>query len=81
MDSNIYLAREKPKYTTGFAASLAMCCAAIAMTLVLRWAYARENKKRDQLIHEHGEEAIRARYTEEDLLMLGDKSPFFRYTL
>ncbi|KAF1349207.1 MFS general substrate transporter [Lizonia empirigonia] len=81
MGSNIYLAREKPKYTTGFAASLAMCVAAVAMTFVLRWAYARENRKRDQLIQEQGEEAMRARYTEEDLLMLGDKSPFFRYTL
>ncbi|KZM22328.1 transmembrane transport [Ascochyta rabiei] len=81
MGSNIYLAREKPKYTTGFAASLAMCIAAVAMTFVLRWAYGKENMKRDQLIQEHGEEAIRARYTDEDLLMLGDKSPFFRYTL
>jgi hypothetical protein len=51
------------------------------MTFVLRWAYAKENRKRDQLIQEHGEEAIRARYTEDDLLMLGDKSPFYRYTL
>ncbi|KAJ4361719.1 hypothetical protein N0V95_001612 [Ascochyta clinopodiicola] len=81
MGSNIYLAREKPKYTTGFAASLAMCVAAVAMTFVLRWAYGKENRKRDQLIQEHGEEAIRARYSDEELLMLGDKSPFFRYTL
>jgi len=81
MGSNIYLAREAPKYQTGFSASLAMCCLAILMTLVLRWAYARENRKRDQLIAEHGEEAIRARYSEEELLSLGDKSPFYRYTL
>ncbi|KAH7383871.1 major facilitator superfamily domain-containing protein [Pyrenochaeta sp. MPI-SDFR-AT-0127] len=81
MGSNIYFAREAPKYTTGFAASLAMCCSAILMTFVLRWAYAKENRKRDRLIAEHGEEAIRAKYTEEELLMLGDKSPFFRYTL
>jgi MFS family permease len=81
MGSNIYLAREKPKYTTGFAASLAMCVAAIAMTFVLRWAYARENRQRDQMIQEHGEEAVRARYTDEEMLMMGDKSPFFRYTL
>ena len=81
MGSNIYLAREKPKYTTGFAASLAMCVGAIAMTFVLRWAYARENRKRDQMIQEHGAEAIRARYTDEEMLMMGDKSPFFRYTL
>jgi len=81
MGSNIYLAREAPKYQTGFSASLAMCCLAILMTLVLRWAYARENRKRDELIAEHGEEAIRARYSDEELLLLGDKSPFYRYTL
>jgi len=81
MGSNIYLAREAPKYQTGFSASLAMCCMAILMTLVLRWAYAKENRKRDELIAEHGEEAIRARYSEEELLLLGDKSPFYRYTL
>lgn len=81
MGSNIYLAREAPKYTTGFSASLAMCCTAILMTLVLRWAYAKENRKRDELIAEHGEEAIRARYSEQELLLMGDKSPFFRYTL
>lgn len=81
MGSNIYLSREAPSYTTGFAASLAMCCLAIIMTFVLRWAYTRENNKKDQMILEHGEEALRAKYSEEELLMLGDKSPFFRYTL
>ncbi|KAH9878139.1 hypothetical protein J1614_003356 [Plenodomus biglobosus] len=81
MGSNIYLAREAPQYTTGFASSLAMCVAAIAMTFVLRWAYARENRKKDEMIAEMGEEAIRARYSEDELAMMGDKSPFFRYTL
>jgi len=81
MGSNVYLSREAPKYTTGFSASLAMCCTAILMTLVLRWAYAKENRKRDELIAEHGEEAIRARYSEQELLLMGDKSPFYRYTL
>lgn len=81
MGSNIYLAREKPKYTTGFAASLAMCFGAICMTFVLRWAYARENRKKDEMIAEQGEAAIRARYSEDELMMMGDKSPFFRYTL
>jgi len=81
MGSNIYLAREKPKYTTGFAASLAMCVASIAMTFLLRWAYARENRRKEQMLAEQGEPAIRAQYTEEDLDMMGDRSPFFRYTL
>lgn len=81
MGSNIYLAREAPKYRTGFGVSLAMCVAAIAMTFVLRWAYGQENKKRDQLFLEHSEEEIRARYTDQEMLDLGDRSPFWRYTL
>jgi hypothetical protein len=51
------------------------------MTIVLRWAYARENKKKDAMIAEQGEEAIRAQYTDDELMQMGDKSPFFRYTL
>jgi hypothetical protein len=81
MGSNIYLAREAPKYTTGFAASLSMCFAAIVMTIVLRWAYARENKKKDAMLADLGEDGIRAKYTEDELMHMGDKSPFFRYTL
>ena len=81
MGSNIYLAREAPKYRTGFGVSLAMCLAAIAMTFVLRWAYARENRKRDVLLGQHTEEEIRARYTEQQMLDLGDRSPFWKYTL
>ncbi|KAF1966574.1 MFS general substrate transporter [Bimuria novae-zelandiae CBS 107.79] len=81
MGSNIYLDREKPKYRTGFGVSLGMCCGAIVMTFVLRWAYARENRKREALFAEHGEGEIRARYSDQEMLELGDKSPFFKYTL
>jgi hypothetical protein len=58
-----------------------MCCGAILMTLVLRWAYARENRKKDAMLAEMGEAAIRAKYSEDELMNMGDKSPFFRYTL
>jgi len=81
MGSNIYISREAPKYTTGFSASLAMCFAAIIMTIVLRWAYARENKRKDAMIAEQGEAAIKAKYSDDELMQMGDKSPFFRYTL
>lgn len=81
MGSNIYLEREKPKYRTGFGVSLAMCCGSVIMTFVLRWAYQRENRKREALLREHGEDAIRARYSDAEMLELGDKSPFFKYTL
>ncbi|KAK2811655.1 hypothetical protein FQN50_001998 [Emmonsiellopsis sp. PD_5] len=79
--SNIFLAAEAPKYRTGFSVSLAMCVAGIAMAYVLRVSYGRINRERDQLVAEEGEEAIRARYTEEELLLMGDKSPFYRYTI
>lgn len=81
MGSNIYLAREAPKYRTGFGVSLAMCGAAIAMTFVLRWAYGAENKRRDELFQQNTEEEIRARYSDQEMLDLGDRSPFWRYTL
>lgn len=81
MGSNIYLEREIPKYRTGFGVSLAMCCTSIVMTFVLRWAYQRENRRREALLTEHGEQTVRARYSDQEMLELGDKSPFFRYTL
>ncbi|KAF2475581.1 MFS general substrate transporter [Lindgomyces ingoldianus] len=81
MGSNIYIAREAPKYHTGFGVSLTMVCCAILMTFVLRWGYTRENNKRAKLLMENTEEEIKSRYTEQEMLDLGDRSPFFRYTL
>lgn len=51
------------------------------MAFVLRIAYKRENAKRDELLAREGEEGLKAKYTEEELLDMGDRSPFFRYTL
>ena len=79
--SNIYIAAEAPKYPAGFGTSLAICCLAVVAAYVLRIGFQRENAKRDRLLAEEGEEAIRARYTEQELLDMGDKSPFYRYTL
>ncbi|KAF2186307.1 MFS general substrate transporter [Zopfia rhizophila CBS 207.26] len=81
MGSNIYLEREKPKYRTGFGMSLTMSCLSIVMTFVLRWGYGRSNAKRERLLREEGEKNIKSRYTEQELLDLGDRNPFFRYTL
>lgn len=51
------------------------------MAFVLRKAFQRENKRRDDLLAEVGEEGLKAKYTEQELLEMGDRSPFFRYTL
>jgi hypothetical protein len=79
--SNIYIGSQAPKYPVGFGVCLAMSVMAVIMAIVLRHAYAGENKRRDQLIAEHGAEVIRSRYTDQELLDLGDRNPFFRYTL
>jgi len=79
--SNIYYASQEPKYQTGFGTSLAICGAGIIAAYILRIAYQRENKRRDQLLESEGEDAIRAKYTEQELLDLGDLSPFYRYTI
>jgi hypothetical protein len=46
-----------------------------------RSAYKKENRLRDELLEREGEEAIRAKYTEQELLDPGDLSPFYRYTI
>lgn len=79
--SNIYFAAEAPKYPTGFGVSLAICVLSIIAAYILRVAYRRENQRRDDLVAAEGEAAIRARYSEQELLDMGDKSPFYHYTL
>lgn len=81
MGSNVYLSRQAPKYPAGFGVSMAMLLAAILMTFVLRYAYNRENKKKEKLLAGIGEEGVRAMYSEEELVHMGDMSPFFKYTL
>jgi MFS family permease len=80
--SNVYLAREAPVYHLGFGASFAFTAFAIIVTCVLRVAYGRENKRRDRLVEElGGEVGVKARYSEQELLDMGDRNPFFRYAL
>ncbi|PGH06807.1 hypothetical protein AJ79_06449 [Helicocarpus griseus UAMH5409] len=79
--SNIFFEADAPKYVTGFSVCLATCASGIVMAYVLRVTYSRINRERDALIAEKGEEAVRAAYTEEEMLDLGDRSPFYRYTV
>ncbi|KAL2784653.1 major facilitator superfamily domain-containing protein [Aspergillus keveii] len=79
--SNIYLARQAPQYPVGYGTCLGACVAGIVAAIVLRIAYASENKRKAALLRDEGEEAVRARYSEQELVDLGDKSPFFEYTL
>lgn len=79
--SNIYFAAEAPKYPTGFGVCLAICFLSIVAAIILRIAYRRENTRRDEYVAREGEAAIKAKFSEQELLELGDLSPFYRYTL
>lgn len=78
--SNIYFTAQAPRYFAGYGTSLGICCAGIIAAFILRKAYQRENTRRDELIAREGADAVRAKYTEQELLDLGDQSPFYRYT-
>jgi hypothetical protein len=58
-----------------------MSVAAIVMAYVLRKAYKKENAKRDAFMVGKTDAEVRAMYSEQELLDLGDKSPFYRYTV
>ncbi|KAF2716611.1 retrograde regulation protein 2 [Polychaeton citri CBS 116435] len=75
--SNIYLESQSPAYPLGYGLSLGIVLAAIFSTMVLRLAYGRQNEKRDR--KDEGE--VRAHYSEDQLLELGDKSPLYRYVI
>lgn len=75
--SFIFLDREKPKYSTGFGGSLAFATAGIVCALTLEFLYWKSNKKHE----EYTEEEVRAKYTDDELDKMGDRSPLFRYGL
>lgn len=77
LGSFMYLESEAPKYPTGFGMSLALGTAGVVSSLLLELSFKRSNDKRDRM----SEEEVRARYSEEELMAMGNKSPLFRYVL
>ncbi|OJD27884.1 hypothetical protein ACJ73_00722 [Blastomyces percursus] len=75
--SFIYLEREKPKYPTGFGSSFAFASAGVLAALTLEFIFTTKNKLRAKL----SEEEIHAKYTDEQLQRMGDRSPLFKYML
>ncbi|VUC20478.1 unnamed protein product [Clonostachys rosea] len=75
--SYIYIEDEKPTYPTGFGASLGFAGLGVIACLLLEFFFWRINKSRDAMT----EAEVRRKYTEEELEMMGDRSPFFRYAL
>lgn len=74
--SFMYLEKEKPKYYTGFGLSLALAGFGFFVALFLEWSYKVGNASKAKVADE-----ARAKYTEEELFDLGDRSPLFKYVL
>ncbi|KAI7589085.1 hypothetical protein KC343_g16923, partial [Hortaea werneckii] len=68
---------EEAGYPTGFGIGIGLSAAVLISTLVLEWSYWSINKKRDAMT----DEDIHAKYNEEQLNRMGDKSPLYRYKL
>ena len=79
--SNVYIQAQEPKYPLGFGMGLASSVGPVNMAYVQRLAFRRENRRRVELAQGKTDDEIRPNYTDQDLFDMGDRSPFFRYTL
>lgn len=75
--SFIYLEREAPKYPTGFGSSFAFAVAGVLASVALELRFWYINKRNAKM----SKEEIHEKYTDEELQLMGDRSPLFRYTL
>ncbi|RSL82837.1 hypothetical protein CEP52_016865 [Fusarium oligoseptatum] len=75
--SNIYIAGQSPTYPVGFGISLGMLVAfGIIWPIIYYFILKAINKKRAEMSMEE----IHAKYSDEQLSEMGDRSPLFRYS-
>ncbi|KAL4779417.1 major facilitator superfamily domain-containing protein [Aspergillus varians] len=75
--SFIYIEREAPKYATGFGSSFAFAAAGMVASIILELRFWYVNRRNARM----GREEIRRKYTDEELQVMGDRSPLFKYML
>ncbi|KAI0802820.1 retrograde regulation protein 2 [Xylaria sp. FL0064] len=75
--SNIFLESQNPHYWLGYGFSLGIVVASVFCVLTLAYSWHRENERRDTL----SENEILAKYSEQELLDMGDRSPLYRYVI
>lgn len=74
--SYMFLAKESPKYPTGFGLSLAFGASGFLVCFFMEAVYKYGNAKKAKLADE-----AKIKYSEEELFDMGDKSPLFKYVL
>ncbi|CAI6093584.1 unnamed protein product [Clonostachys chloroleuca] len=73
--ANIFLESQAPRYPLGYGLSLAVVCAGVGAAMILRGVVTRINAARQAM----SDDEIRAKYSHDQLLQMGDSSPFYRY--
>lgn len=79
MASNFYRTQDAPKYILGHALELGFAVAGTIAVLIMRYTYENINKRRSVELADPDSRA--AKMTLEEMSMLGDRSPAFKYTL
>ncbi|KAI7570755.1 MFS general substrate transporter [Hortaea werneckii] len=75
--SYIYIDSEAPSYPTGYGCSLAFAATGIVAAVSLEGLLMRSNKINAQMT----EEEVRAKFSDEKLHQMGDRSPLYKYHL
>ncbi|KAL8372591.1 hypothetical protein RB595_002097 [Gaeumannomyces hyphopodioides] len=75
--SYIYKDEEAPRYVTGFGTSLAFVASGVVAVVLLEFLLWKSNKRNAAMT----EDEVRSKYTEEELELMGDRSPLFKYAL
>lgn len=75
MGSNFFRTQDAPGYRLGHGLEIGFIVMGITSTVVMAFTLKRINASRDRMLPEE----VKAKHSEDELLELGDKSPFFRY--
>lgn len=75
--SNFYRNQDSPRFILGHALTLGFVCLGAAAMVIVVFNYVRTNRK-DEIALKDGEYE---NYSDEELLKMGDKSPYFSYRL
>lgn len=75
--SFMFIDKESPQYYTGFGLGLSFGATGLLVSLLLEMIYKWTNARKARM----SEAEVRARYTEDELLDMGDKSPLFKHVL
>jgi hypothetical protein len=75
--SYMFIESEAPQYPTGYGLSLGFGVMGIVAAFALEWGLQRANKAKAKM----SEIEIREKYNAEELALMGDRSPLFKYHL